>query len=65
MVGRFAMVADPGGAAFYLLTPLPQGEEPTLLDPATPGKFSWHELYSSLGDKAPSTSMRTSSAGRR
>jgi predicted enzyme related to lactoylglutathione lyase len=51
-VGRFAMVADPGGAAFYVLTPLPQGEEPAPLDPATPGKFSWHELYSSLGDKA-------------
>jgi len=51
-VGRFALVADPGGAAFYLLTPLPQGEEPAPLDPETPGKFSWHELYSSLGDKA-------------
>jgi predicted enzyme related to lactoylglutathione lyase len=51
-VGRFAMVADPGGAAFYLLTPLPQGEAPAPLAPETPGRFSWHELYSSLGDKA-------------
>ena len=51
-VGRFAMVADPGGAAFYLLTPLPRDEEPAPLDPEAPGKFSWHELYSSLGDQA-------------
>ena len=51
-VGRFAMVADPGGAPFYLLTPLPQGEEPPPADPKTPGLVSWHELYSSLGDKA-------------
>jgi len=51
-VGRFALVADPGGAAFYLLTPLPQSEEPAPLDPEAPGRFSWHELYSSLGDKA-------------
>ena len=51
-VGRFALVADPGGAPFYLLTPLPQGEAPPELDPEASGKFSWHELYSSLGDKA-------------
>ncbi len=51
-VGRFAMVADPGGAAFYLLTPLPRDEEPAPLAPETPGKVSWHELYSSAGDKA-------------
>jgi uncharacterized protein len=51
-VGRFAMVADPGGAAFYLLTPRPRGEEPAAADPQAPGLVSWHELYSSLGDKA-------------
>jgi uncharacterized protein len=50
-VGRFAMVADPGGAAFYVMMPFPRGEMPPL-DPATPGVVSWHELYSSLGDKA-------------
>jgi uncharacterized protein len=51
-VGRFAMVADPGGAPFYLLTPLPRDDEPPAAEPTTPGLVSWHELYSSLGDKA-------------
>lgn len=50
-VGRFAVVADPGGAVFALLTPLPR-EAPPAADPQTPGLVSWHELYSSLGDKA-------------
>lgn len=50
-VGRFAMAADPGGAAFYVMMPFPQDEMPPLA-PTTPGLVSWHELYSSLGDKA-------------
>ena len=49
-VGRFALVADPGGAVFYLLTPL--GEDPPPLEPTTPGLVSWRELYSSIGEKA-------------
>lgn len=51
-VGRFALVADPAGAPFYLLTPSPRDEQPAPLDPTTPGAFSWHELYSSSGDRA-------------
>ena len=51
-VGRFAMVADPGGAPFYVMTPLPRDDAPPPAEPTTPGLFSWHELYSSLGDKA-------------
>ena len=51
-VGRFAVVADPGGAAFALLTPLPRDDAPPPADPQTPGLVSWHELYSSRGDKA-------------
>ncbi len=51
-VGRFAMLADPGGAPFYLLTPAPQEGEPEPLDPEAPGAVSWHELYSSSGEKA-------------
>jgi uncharacterized protein len=50
-VGRFAMVADPGGAAFYLLTPLPQENGPPSPHPQTPGVFSWHELYTSQGQE--------------
>lgn len=51
-VGRFAMVADPGGAPFYIITPLPREDAPPPADPTAPGLVSWHELYSSLGDKA-------------
>jgi predicted enzyme related to lactoylglutathione lyase len=51
-VGRFALVADPGGAIFYLLTPNPRDEEMPPPEPDAPGLVSWHELYSSLGDKA-------------
>ncbi|HEX9893564.1 MAG TPA: VOC family protein [Gemmatimonadales bacterium] len=40
-VGRFAVVADPQGAAFALYT----SETPSLPDAApTTGEFSWHEL---------------------
>jgi uncharacterized protein len=48
-VGRFAMAADPGGALFYVMKPLPEGEPPAPAD--TPGTVSWHELYSSAGEK--------------
>jgi predicted enzyme related to lactoylglutathione lyase len=51
-VGRFAVVADPGGAPFMLLTPLPRQDAPPPADPATPGLVSWHELYSSIGQEA-------------
>jgi predicted enzyme related to lactoylglutathione lyase len=51
-VGRFAMVTDPGGAAFYLLTPSPQESEPPPAEPTAPGLVSWHELYAGNGEKA-------------
>jgi predicted enzyme related to lactoylglutathione lyase len=51
-VGRFAVVADPGGAVFMLLTPLPREDPPPMAEPMTPGLVSWHELYSSLGQEA-------------
>jgi predicted enzyme related to lactoylglutathione lyase len=52
-VGRIAMVADPGGAVFYVMTPNPpEGAEPGPMPPAgTVGTCGWRELYSSLGDK--------------
>jgi predicted enzyme related to lactoylglutathione lyase len=51
-VGRFAVVADPGGAVFMLLTPLPRQDTPTPPEPTTRGLVSWHELYSSMGQEA-------------
>jgi predicted enzyme related to lactoylglutathione lyase len=51
-VGRFAMAADPGGALFYVMTPLPREDVPAPLPPQTPGLVSWRELYSSIGEKA-------------
>jgi predicted enzyme related to lactoylglutathione lyase len=51
-VGRFAMVADPGGAPFYLLTPNPRDDEPPPAEPNTPGLVGWHELYASQGQEA-------------
>ena len=50
-VGRFSVVADPGGAVFELLAPLPMDKEPPALAPETTGKIGWHELYSSAGEK--------------
>jgi predicted enzyme related to lactoylglutathione lyase len=51
-IGRFAMVADPGGAAFYVMAPLPRADEPPPADPTTLGLVSWHELYAGNGEKA-------------
>ena len=51
-VGRFAVVADPGGAVFQLLTPLPREDAPPAAEPATPGLVSWHELYAGNGQEA-------------
>jgi hypothetical protein len=51
-VGRFAVVADPGGAMFMLLTPLPQAQEPQPVELMTPGHIGWHELYAGNGQEA-------------
>ncbi len=51
-VGRFATVADPGGAAFALFTPLRPDETPAP-PPETLGHVGWHELYAApSGDAA-------------
>ena len=49
-VGRFAMVADPGGAPFYLLTPTARDDVPPPADTTATGVVSWHELVSSAGE---------------
>jgi predicted enzyme related to lactoylglutathione lyase len=51
-VGRFAVVADPGGAAFMLLTPFPRADMPPPAEPGTPGTFGWNELYAGNGEEA-------------
>lgn len=51
-VGRFAVVTDPGGAAFMLLTPLPREEQMQPVEPNTPGHIGWHELYAANGQEA-------------
>lgn len=51
-VGRFALLADPGGALFYLLTPLPRADAPDSAPPGTPGAVGWHELHAGDGEAA-------------
>ena len=51
-VGRFAVVADPGGAAFNLLTPLPRAVVPPPAPPGMLGTIGWRELYSANGQEA-------------
>lgn len=50
-VGRFALVADRGGAAFYLLTPNPrEGGDMAPLSQYAPDNCGWHELYAGDGE---------------
>jgi hypothetical protein len=51
-VGRFAMVADPTGAPFFLLTPLPREDVPPPPPRMSPGNCGWHELHAGDGDSA-------------
>ncbi len=43
-VGRIAMLADPQGAAFYLIAPTGEGPSPSFA-PGKPGHGGWHELH--------------------
>ena len=47
-IGRFAVVADPHGAAFILFKGS-SGQEPAPVAPGTPGHIGWHELHA--GDR--------------
>jgi uncharacterized protein len=50
---RFAVVADPGGAAFIVFTPNPAMTPPANRPvPPAPGTISWHELYAADGAAA-------------
>lgn len=50
-VGRFAIVADPGGAAFEIMTPLPREDVPEPLARDAVGNIGWHELYAGQGQE--------------
>ena len=65
-VGRFAMLADPGGAMFYLLTPSSRAR--TCRRPSSRSRRAWSAGTSSIRASArrpPSPSIPASSAGRR
>ena len=44
-IGRFAMAADPHGAPFYVMNPIPPagGGASTAFDPKLPGRCAWNE----------------------
>jgi len=50
-VGRIAMVADPQGAPFYVMKPIPpegrENEASDVFSPDKPGRVSWNELSTS------------------
>jgi len=50
-VGRFAMLADPQGAFFYVMTPAAEGES-TSFSPGTIGHVGWNELHAVDGEAA-------------
>jgi len=51
-VGRFAVVADPHGAVFEIMKPIPPSEARPDTPPGTEGHTSWHELYAGELDPA-------------
>lgn len=51
--GRFALVADPQGVVFYVMTPQPAGDgESTSFSPTLPQRCAWNELVTSDQDAA-------------
>jgi predicted enzyme related to lactoylglutathione lyase len=50
-VGRFALLTDPQGAAFYVMTPAGEGES-TAFSPGTIGHGGWNELHAADGPAA-------------
>ncbi len=50
-VGRFAMLADPQGAFFYVMTPASDGKS-TAFSPGTIGHVGWNELHAADGEAA-------------
>jgi len=51
-IGRFAVVADPQGAAFVLFQGAPGMQPPPPVAPGTPGHTGWHELSARAWESA-------------
>lgn len=51
-VGRFAVVADPQGAAFVIMNPIPPAQPLAALEAGTPGTVGWRELHAADGTAA-------------
>jgi predicted enzyme related to lactoylglutathione lyase len=51
-VGRFAVLADPQGAAFAAFTPLPGSSDDAAAPTGAVGEFTWHELATTDPDSA-------------
>jgi predicted enzyme related to lactoylglutathione lyase len=55
-IGRIALVADPQGAPFYVMKPIPpegrENEASDVFSPDQPGRCSWNELSTSDTDAA-------------
>ncbi|MEA3017252.1 MAG: uncharacterized protein QOI38_1974 [Sphingomonadales bacterium] len=49
-VGRFSVLADPGGAVFMVLVPSPRDAIPPSPPRMTRGHVGWHELYAADGE---------------
>lgn len=64
-VGRMAMLADPQGAAFYLMDPIPPADQPDarsdVFQAKTPGHCCWNELETT--DEPGSTAFYTALFG--
>jgi uncharacterized protein len=64
MAGRIAMVADPGGAPFYVMTPTPPpggGESTAFSEKPNHGHVGWNELMA--GDAADAIAFYTGQFG--
>ena len=51
-IGRFAVIADPTGAAIAVMTPVPPQTPRPQLGLDAPGNVGWHELYAGDLEKA-------------
>jgi predicted enzyme related to lactoylglutathione lyase len=56
-IGRFAVLADPTGAAIAVMTPAPMDAPPASAEPGSPGTVGWRELYA--GDLEPAFAFYT------